>query len=96
MKKYTEEEQRILLAIHKAYRMGYEEGTANGAAGAPYYTLTEEELDDMAKDIFEDLFWDMDTITVRDIPDEVDESCYDPYAGCEIFEDYNLGEAEEW
>lgn len=93
MKNYTDEEKRILFAIHRAYEIGYKEGTSNGAAGAPYHRMTEDELDDTAEEIFEWLFGD-DT---NELNDDVDETNYDPYIGGDFFEaDYNLGEAEEW
>lgn len=96
MKNYTEEEKRVLFAIHQAYDLGYKEGTSNGAAGAPYHRMTEDELDETAEEIFGYLFDDED-VGELDIPDDVDESNYDPYIGGDFFEtDYNLSEAEEW
>ena len=98
MKNYTEEEKRILFAIRQAYDLGYKEGTINGAGHAHghFHYMTEDELDNTAEEIFNYLFNDDDDEELY-IPDDVDESNYDPYIGGDFFEaDYNLGEAEEW
>ena len=98
MKTYTLTKIDLLTLARVIYAHAYQEGTTNGAAGVPYHRLSDDELDEQAEEMlnFYTDWWGDDDDDELDVPDDVDESNYDPYLGQDFFEfDHDLYDTEE-
>lgn len=96
MTTYTFTKDELLHFAEMVYKEGYNQRVFDNIAGK--IDTSDEDIAIGVEELlnFYTDWWGEDEDEL-DVPDDVDESNYDPYLGQDYFEtDYNLGEAEEW